>query len=1006
MKKINNSIFLKIIFSILILIVISATFAPICSNAAVFDDEDSSFGGQLFKPISKLICGISDGVISALQKTFLGYGGISDGVETSEVKIKTYKILYGPATIFSNKVPALNADFMSVTPGETYKLDIEVQDSYTSIASSSKTYSYGDDSSLNQAKQDALAAVNADSYGYSSSSPTELSGTAKNTFVSLAIGKTDKTVTNVWQWTYNGETYYLAEIKESSAGYTDPSLIAPAVGGSDSIGYSLFSISKKAADTKEIEYSASILQPIIAKWFRGLRLIAMVGLMSVLVYIGIRIIIASTGNEKAKYKKMIGDWLAAMCILFILQYLMSFITTITNQLINVFSGIGTIALDGEDVLMTTLRNTVAAENGRFFKVFAETIMYVALVTLTAIFTFHYLKRLIYLAFLTMIAPLIALTYPLDKIKDGQAQAFTLWIREYTFNTLIPVIHLLIYTIFVSTASTLAETNPIYAIVCIAFIIPAEKFIRKMFGFDKATTVSPLGAAAGGALIMNAINRIGRTNIQQQANQENKPVRTTGLGGGSTWTPTVPVPTPGTPGGGGGGNLPGGNPPANPPTGNPPANPPGEPEDTTYEVPNFPDDSGDNSSYGFDYNGYSFGGNYDDGSTYSSSDSANSEQGNNEANNTAEQNIEAEQQNNEPDTPQNISGQNINMDVNNNSGINIGDGFKEAFFERFNKKNIKGFAKNTGKKAFKGIGRAALGATLGTMALGVGVSTGDLKNSATYALAGMAAGGKLGDRISTRAMNEGIRTGSAFKKGALGGDEYNAKKTIDELRDDRDFLSACRAAGITRKNDQEVMIRQFIGNGITDKEDIVKAVVARKNYEKSQGIKRKVEKDGTVKLTQKDSDGNVTTTTQRIDVHGHQVEETTKRNTDGSSTTTMETVLPNNNRVERTIERDKNGRIVDDVITTIQTREENGQIIEDVESRDRNGNITQRKKRVDRISIVTNKELVDVAKFNQSISDSAWGNPIVRTRILDGAYSRTGDEKGVQRAELLISSMKG
>ena len=38
---------------------------------------------------------------------------------------------------------------------------------------------------------------------------------------------------------------------------------------------------------------------------------------------------------------------------------------------------------------------------------------------------------------------------------------------------------------------------VYAIVCIGFLMPAEKFVRKMFGFDKATTVGPLGAAAGG-----------------------------------------------------------------------------------------------------------------------------------------------------------------------------------------------------------------------------------------------------------------------------------------------------------------------------------------------------------------------------------------------------------------------------------------------------------------------------------------------------------------------------
>ena len=38
-----------------------------------------------------------------------------------------------------------------------------------------------------------------------------------------------------------------------------------------------------------------------------------------------------------------------------------------------------------------------------------------------------------MAFLTLIAPLVALTYPIDKMNDGQAQAFNRWMKEYIFN---------------------------------------------------------------------------------------------------------------------------------------------------------------------------------------------------------------------------------------------------------------------------------------------------------------------------------------------------------------------------------------------------------------------------------------------------------------------------------------------------------------------------------------------------------------------------------------------
>lgn len=86
----------------------------------------------------------------------------------------------------------------------------------------------------------------------------------------------------------------------------------------------------------------------------------------------------------------------------------------------------------------------------------------------------------------------------------------MWLREYVFNSLLPVIHILIYTIFVTSAEELVDKNPLYAVVCIGFILPAEKFIRKMFGFEKASTVSQVGAAAGGAMVMNAINKISQS----------------------------------------------------------------------------------------------------------------------------------------------------------------------------------------------------------------------------------------------------------------------------------------------------------------------------------------------------------------------------------------------------------------------------------------------------------------------------------------------------------------
>ncbi len=264
----------------------------------------------------------------------------------------------------------------------------------------------------------------------------------------------------------------------------------------------------------EIESTAHALQSTISTWYQALRTIALVGLLSVLVYVGIRIILSSSSaQDKAKYKNMLKDWLVAICILFMLHYIMAFMLSVTQNLNEIIqNNVAGTTLDGNtsDKLMSLVRdkaNEASEFGGEIKEAFGYTVMYLALVILTFVFTFQYLKRVVFMAFLTMVAPMIALTYPLDKIKDGKAQAFSFWLREYIFNCLIQPVHLLLYTVLISSAFSFATENILYAIVALAFLVPAEKFIKEMFGMKSESPTSQLGAAAGGAMVMSMLNKI-------------------------------------------------------------------------------------------------------------------------------------------------------------------------------------------------------------------------------------------------------------------------------------------------------------------------------------------------------------------------------------------------------------------------------------------------------------------------------------------------------------------
>ena len=503
------------------------------------------FGGALFKPIFQFVCSIGDIAIEIMQDIFLTHK------TNIYVGMYQYIIRYSPGIIFSGTIPAFDVNFINPQASEDTK-----QYCYTNKKIDSYIEDKGDEAIIRYARDkfkcpEELMRATLDRIKTKDDSASTQWGektfsdaqSCLNYLLSMGVERFETVVDN------NGRVGYVpmtievvSELFEETAdnkvtvnlGFMTTNIydiyawqpetiyIDLDDGTQESFEGSFYVEFNYVKDLTNSKTSvAKQLQPTIAKWYKTTRLISIVGLLSILVYVGIRIILSSTGQDKSKYKKMFMDWLTALCLLFILHYIMAFILEISSMLTKIFIN-NVMDNQNKDILMSSLRSSI--ELDQTFRGSASlTIMYVALVVLTVIFTFQYLKRVIYMAFLTMIAPLIALTYPLDKIKDGQAQAFGMWLREYIFNSLLQVVHLFIYCLLVGSSMDFILVNPIYGIVAITFIVPAEKFIRKMFGFDKASTVGTLGAAAGGAAVMGMVNKMrqGGGHKGQQGQGESK-----------------------------------------------------------------------------------------------------------------------------------------------------------------------------------------------------------------------------------------------------------------------------------------------------------------------------------------------------------------------------------------------------------------------------------------------------------------------------------------------------
>ena len=262
------------------------------------------------------------------------------------------------------------------------------------------------------------------------------------------------------------------------------------------------------------------LRETISGWYYALRNFAIVALLSVLVYVGIRMIISTVSQDKAKYKIMFKDWVVALCLLILMHYLMITILDVTSMITESLGVTG-----GENYIGKITKNiTGCLYNGKvgdgenayqyvnadrelieLSDVYSNILVLAGIIGYTFIFAVKYLKREFTIIFLILLGPVSCITYPIDKIADGKAQAFNRWFSEFLYQVIIQPFHLLLYIVLVGTATQLANTNIIYTLVCFAVMIPAEKFVKEMFGF-KDKLGSPLGALATGAALSSLLKK--------------------------------------------------------------------------------------------------------------------------------------------------------------------------------------------------------------------------------------------------------------------------------------------------------------------------------------------------------------------------------------------------------------------------------------------------------------------------------------------------------------------
>lgn len=245
-------------------------------------------------------------------------------------------------------------------------------------------------------------------------------------------------------------------------------------------------------DFFDVSGNASVIQTIrvnVATWYYVLRILSIIVLLVVLIYIGIRMALSTVASDQAQYKRMLMDWVTSFALLFLLNYIIMFTIEANNALIGILEIPVRTKIGSGITTQLAIRSAVGVATVSW----GSLIVYAMLVGMTTAFLFSYIRRMLTIGFLIIISPLITITYSIDKVKDGKAQALNNWLKEFMFNVLIQPFHCIIYIVFVSSAIDLLSwegsiPKMVLAILCMSFIWKAEKIVKQIFGFGSASSL--------------------------------------------------------------------------------------------------------------------------------------------------------------------------------------------------------------------------------------------------------------------------------------------------------------------------------------------------------------------------------------------------------------------------------------------------------------------------------------------------------------------------------------
>ena len=231
--------------------------------------------------------------------------------------------------------------------------------------------------------------------------------------------------------------------------------------------------------------SVVLIKKNIAIWYFTIRNVVIIIMLFLLIYLGIRLAVATTGEKKAQYKELIKAWAMGFIVIFLIHFFMILVIDVNNILVEIMED----ALKSETMKLypdsTSIYDTIRtrAYSLKLSEGVPGTIIYMVLIYFLVRFLFIYIKRYFAVNILALMGPVIGAKYAFDKIQKGKTTSLSNWMFDFALNVLIQSVHGILYTVYITMALQFSATSLpgfILALVMLNFIFKAENLFLKIF----------------------------------------------------------------------------------------------------------------------------------------------------------------------------------------------------------------------------------------------------------------------------------------------------------------------------------------------------------------------------------------------------------------------------------------------------------------------------------------------------------------------------------------------